>query len=137
MNNQTLQDKYASNGFGRIGNSFSQLGHAFAWGAGDVSISGKTGCNNFSEGANPSKLWKFNLWMVDTAFRLIDGKDHCKRAYLVDKRERYDVGRGLYQDIVCTTFILIVCPVITIFTYFIQLCRFVKRKFEKWLQSPQ
>lgn len=108
----TIKDKYQKSGIGRIANAISQLGHAIAWGAGDVSISGKTGYLYAS-----TWYWWLNRKIIDFAFYPIDGKDHCKRAYLVDKEESYDVGRGLYQDIVCTLFIWIVCPFVALASY--------------------
>ena len=122
-----LQDKYQKSGIGRIANAISQLGHAIAWGAGDVSISGKTGYLYAS-----TWYWWLNRKVIDFAFYPIDGKDHCKRAYLVDREESYDVGRGIYQDVVCSLFIWSVCPVVAIFGYlFLGIKRIVK-KLSKW-----
>ena len=125
----SINDKYQLNGIGRIFNAFSQLGHAIAWGTGDVSISGKTGYQNMRKAKRP-KLWALNLWIVDLTFAPIDGEDHCKRAYRVDRYESYNLSIDtLWQDIVCTIFIWIVCPPVSIIAYTIK----TTTNFIKWL----
>jgi hypothetical protein len=72
-----------------------------------------------------SKYWKVLKWIVDFAFAPIDGNDHTGKAYELDPDERYDVGIGLFQDIVCTVFILLVCPIVGLITYPFKLLRSV------------
>jgi hypothetical protein len=110
----TLNDKYESSYFGRLANCLSQLAHTISGGAADVSISGKTGYKTF---VKKSDWWESLRVIVDFAFKPIDGVDHCKNAYMVDKNEKYHIGEGLIQDIICSIFVIIFCPIISIFSY--------------------
>jgi len=112
MNN--INDKYSATYFGRLGNCISQLGHTISGGAADVSISGKTGYKNL---VKPPWYWKLNRKIVDFAFYPIDGNEHCFRAYMVDRNEKYRVGEGIAQDIICSVFIWIVCPFVVVLAY--------------------
>ena len=112
-------DKYNSTYFGRVGNAFSQLAHAISGGDADVSISGKTGYKSLKG----SKYWEILRLIIDFTFEPIDGKNHCKIAYLVDKDEKYTVGEGVFQDVVCGLFVLVFCPIIAIFTYMTKLIK--------------
>lgn len=121
-----MTDKYESNYFGRAGNCLSQLAHCFlGGGAADVSISGKTG---YKVLVKESVYWGILESVIDFAFYPIDGVNHCKNAYLVDKKEKYSVGEGLWQDVVCTLFVLVFCPAISVFSYLYLLLINLKKK---------
>ena len=111
MNN----NKYKDTGLGRIGNAISQLGHAIAWGASDVSISSKSGY--MSEMYPENKTWRFFKWFIDFAFAPIDGEDHGGKALRLDPDENYEIGIGRYQNIVCGIFIIPVCSLVTLLLY--------------------
>ncbi len=116
MNNNKYNDTY----LGRLGNWISQGGHTIAGGASDVSISAKC---DYMVSVRGNEYWKVLKWIVDFAFAPIDGKNHTGKAYELDPDERYDIGIGLFQDIVCTFFILLVCPIVGLITYPIKLIR--------------
>lgn len=116
MNN----NKYNNTYLGRIGNWISKGGHTLANGDTDVTISAKC---DYMVDIHGSKYWKFLQRVVDFSFAPIDGEDHTGKAYDLDPDERYDIGVGLFQDIVCTFFILLVCPVVGLITYPIKLIR--------------
>ena len=107
MNN----NKYKDTGLGRIGNAISQLGHAIAWGSSDVSISSKSG---YMVSVHGGKLWRFYAWMIDFAFKPIDGEDHSGKALRLDPDEEYEIGVGRYQNIVCGMFIVPVCSIVAV-----------------------
>ena len=111
-------DKYESSYLGRVGNAFSQLGHSISGGTSDVSISGKIGYMTEIKG---SKYWELLKWVVNNTFEPIDGKNHCQNAYTSDKFERYEIGTGVRQAIICTVLVSIFCPIIAIFTWSIKL----------------
>lgn len=121
MNNNKYNDTY----LGRIGNWLSQGGHTISGGDTDVSISAKC---DYMVDIHGSKYWKVLKWIVDFAFEPIDGKDHTGQAYHLDKNEKYELGVGLFQDIVCTIFVVSVCPVVALITYPIKL---LKKSFKK------
>jgi hypothetical protein len=120
MNN----NKYKDTGLGRIGNAISQLGHALAWGSSDVSISSKSG---YMADVKGSKYWKVLKWIIDFAFMPIDGNDHGTNAMNIDPDEDYDIGIGLYQDVVCSIFVVVVCPIVAVVLWSIHGIKKIKR----------
>lgn len=121
MNNNKYNDTY----LGRIGNWLSQGGHTLAGGSSDVSISAKSG---YMAEVKKVKYWVFLKAVIDWAFSPIDGQDHGGKAYRLDEYENYEIGVGKFQDVVCTFFVLIVCPIVAIFTYTIKALRYVFAK---------
>jgi hypothetical protein len=90
-----------------IGNlfaAFSQFLHAISGGDRDISISGMLW-------ETRRKNWKRKY--VDFTFQLIDGKDHCQRAYKSDDAEEYHVRQP--KEWAITIFVLFWCTLINIF----------------------
>jgi hypothetical protein len=107
MNNNKYKDTY----FGRLGNAISQLGHTISGGSSDVSISSKSGYMTDVKG---NRYWYFLKWIIDFAFKPIDGDNHGSNALQIDRNEDYEIGIGLSQDIVCSIFIFVVCPIVAV-----------------------
>ena len=128
MNNNKYNDTY----LGRLGNWLSQGGHTIAGGSPDVSISAKA---DYMATVHGSKLWKAYKLIIDFAFAPIDGKDHTGKALDLDPNESYEIGVGVFQDIVCGLFIILVCPAVSIITYPIKLVKFgiafMRKRFNK------
>lgn len=118
-----MNNKYNDTYLGRLGNALSQLAHCISGGASDVSISGKTG---YKTVIKKSKYWNVLRIIIDFSFFPIDGKKHCENAYLIDKQEKYSIGEGLLQDIICTIFVVLFCPIIAIVLYIIKFFSYEK-----------
>lgn len=101
-----MKNKYSKTSLGRIGNALSQLGHAVANGSSDVSISAKC---HYMAAMYDIKCWKVYKCIVDKTFQPIDGKDHTLDAQKADPNEDYEVGRGIYQDVMCGLLIIVFC----------------------------
>ena len=92
--------------------AIDQLGNAIARGNPDTSISARVGY--FSEHANHGRAyWRALEKIIDFAFNPVDGRGHCKQAWLADIHKRYrhgsDIGRAILG-----VFIIIICPIIAV-----------------------
>lgn len=119
---------------GRILNALSQLLNALIGGNSDVSISARIGQANYYH-----SIWFYKLcgWIVDNTFYPIDDKDHCKNAYLRDRYEDYEVGRGnVILEILMVLIVVIGCiPLSVLFwTYYGLKNLFNKSKPKKYLK---
>ena len=100
---------------GRALNATSQWFNAvFVNGNPDVSISARIGYENYFYN---NKIYKAFKWVVDTTFYPIDGKDHCKNAYLRDRKEDYTLGQGwvLGEWIMCLLLVITCIPLSVLF----------------------
>ena len=76
---------------GRLLNALSQLGNTVIGGNPDVSISARIGEYNYFYN---STFYRIVEKIVDFTFEPIDGKGHCRKAYLNDRYEDFTIGRG-------------------------------------------
>jgi hypothetical protein len=99
---------------GRVLNATSQWFNAvIIFGNPDVSISARIGEHNYFYN---DLFYKLCGWIVDKTFYPIDGKYHCKQAYLRDRKEDYTVGKGwIIGEVLMCIIVVIACVVLAPF----------------------
>ena len=91
--------------------SIDQLGNVLAGGNPDNTISSRVGYYT-EEYYPPDKIpvkWKFFRNVINFSFYPIDGKDHCKEAYLNDAGEEFDKDTSDYVIAILATIIIPSC----------------------------
>lgn len=106
---------YKNTYIGRVLNGLSQFGNTLIGGNPDVSISARIGYNAIR---NTNNFWLVCEWIVDTTFKPVDGKSHCKNAYISDKSEDYSLTKGSFIGLVFMVLLMLIfCIPLSIIFY--------------------
>lgn len=104
---------YNATYWGRVVNAISQLGNALCGGNPDVAISARIGYM-----AKSNFFWVVCESIVDFTFYPIDGKGHCHYAYLSDRLEDHNIGKGWLPGLIIMSILMVVvCVIIAPITY--------------------
>ncbi|REE01102.1 hypothetical protein [Marinoscillum furvescens] len=114
---------YNATYLGRVANAISQLGNALSGGNPDISVSARIGFMSLIMRSD-SLFWIVCRVIVDFTFYPVDGKGHCKNAYLSDIDEDFKVGQGWVPGLVIMSILMILfCLVLSPITWFYYLIR--------------
>lgn len=100
--------------------NIDRLGNAICAGDYRTTISGRVG---FFALTKLNRYWYLLQWIIDETFRPIDGRHHCKQAFIFEKKQGLnhrrgnDVALGLLSIVVIAA-CLILAPIILIISLF-------------------
>lgn len=116
---------YLETYIGRIMNAFSRLGNTVIGGHHNVSISARIGYNVTH---NNNLFWRICEQVVDRTFYPIDGKEHCKNAYIRWMHEPYFTGGSFVFMVILVCILQVVClPLMIVFYLYFLIKKIFKR----------